>query len=188
MCCPSGVCGAAVDPELSRVAADLDWLRGQGVTVERFNLAQEPGAFAEDRVVRAFLQDRGADHLPLVLVDGSAVAEGAYPSREVLAREVGLVVPEPFEFDERVEELVALGAAMAANCEVCFRYHFEQAHKLGLSRQDMLRACSMGSKVRNAAGRAISDLAKKCLHAEAPPPQGEPGCCGSPRAGRPSCC
>jgi hypothetical protein len=28
-CCPSGVCGPAVDPTLARFAADLDWLRGE---------------------------------------------------------------------------------------------------------------------------------------------------------------
>ncbi len=46
MCCSTGVCGPSVDPELVRFAADVDWLEKQGVKVERFNLAQQPGAFA----------------------------------------------------------------------------------------------------------------------------------------------
>jgi arsenite methyltransferase len=45
MCCSSGVCGPSVDPRLPRFAADLDWLRNQGVQVERFNLAHQPQAF-----------------------------------------------------------------------------------------------------------------------------------------------
>ncbi len=32
MCCSTGVCGPSVDPVLPRFAADLDWLKGQGVT------------------------------------------------------------------------------------------------------------------------------------------------------------
>jgi hypothetical protein len=42
MCCSTGVCGPGVDPQLARFAADVAWLQGQGVTVERFNLAQQP--------------------------------------------------------------------------------------------------------------------------------------------------
>ena len=41
-----------VDPVLPRFAADLEWLRSQGVAVERFNLAQQPGAFAAHPEVR----------------------------------------------------------------------------------------------------------------------------------------
>ena len=48
MCCSTGVCGPAVDPVLPRVAADLDWLKRQGVQVERYNLAQQPQAFASN--------------------------------------------------------------------------------------------------------------------------------------------
>ena len=47
MCCSTGVCGPSVDPELLRVVRDLRFVEGQGVKVERFNLAQEPGAFTE---------------------------------------------------------------------------------------------------------------------------------------------
>ncbi|RUR33923.1 arsenic metallochaperone ArsD family protein [Vreelandella andesensis] len=33
MCCATGVCGADVDQQLITFAADLDWLKSQGVTV-----------------------------------------------------------------------------------------------------------------------------------------------------------
>ena len=45
MCCSTGVCGPSVDPVLPRFAADLEWLKSKGVRVERYNLAQEVGAF-----------------------------------------------------------------------------------------------------------------------------------------------
>lgn len=95
MCCSTGVCGPAVDPELARFSGDLEWLRGQGVEVQRFNLAQQPGAFVEHVPVNEALQARGNDALPLVMVDDRVAVEGTYPSREVLAALVGVVVRKP---------------------------------------------------------------------------------------------
>ena len=40
--------------------------------------------------MRTALKDGGTDVLPLVLVDGRIVAEGAYPSRETLAALAGI--------------------------------------------------------------------------------------------------
>ena len=91
MCCSSGVCGPSVDPELARFAADVDWLQKQGVKVERFNLSQQPGAFAETVAVKEALA-RGTEVLPLVLVGNRIAMEGAYPSRETLAALAGVVV------------------------------------------------------------------------------------------------
>lgn len=95
MCCSTGVCGPSVDPELVRFAADVDWLVHQGVTVERYNLSQQPAAFAETPAVKAALA-RGTEVLPLVLVGDRVAVEGAYPSRETLAALAGVVVrPAP---------------------------------------------------------------------------------------------
>lgn len=84
MCCSSGVCGAEVDPELTRFAAELDALKRQGVTVTRYNLAQEPMAFVQNPLVQAELQaDDGC--LPLVLLDSQVVSRGTYPPAGMLA-------------------------------------------------------------------------------------------------------
>ena len=91
LCCSSGVCGPTVDPELARFAADVDWLQRQGVTVERFNLAQDPGAFATTPAVTEALA-RGTSVLPLVLVGDRIAVEGSYPSRDTLAALAGVVV------------------------------------------------------------------------------------------------
>ena len=88
MCCSSGVCGPEPDPELMRFSADLDWLRRRGVTVERYNPSQEPGAFVSHPAVRRALQERGNGCLPLVLWGAETVALGAYPDRATLARVV----------------------------------------------------------------------------------------------------
>ena len=93
MCCSSGVCGPSVDPLLARFAADLDWLKSQGISVERFNLAQQPGAFAEDAAVHAALEARGDASLPLVKVNDEVKSSGIYPSRAELAAWAGIGKP-----------------------------------------------------------------------------------------------
>lgn len=95
MCCSSGVCGPSVDPQLARFAADLDWLKAQGVSVERFNLAQQPGAFAEDQGVRAALETKGDAGLPVVKVNGELKSSGVYPTRAELAGWAGVAGPSP---------------------------------------------------------------------------------------------
>jgi hypothetical protein len=91
MCCSTGVCGPSVDPELARFSGDLEWLKSQGVAVERYNLSSEPGAFAEHAAVKQALE-RGTDVLPLILVGDRVAVEGSYPSRETLAALAGVVV------------------------------------------------------------------------------------------------
>ena len=83
MCCSTGICGPQVDQTLVRFAGDLDWLRRQGVQVERFNLSQQPREFAQQADVRAALQAKGVDALPIIRVDGRIVCQGTYPSRRV---------------------------------------------------------------------------------------------------------
>jgi hypothetical protein len=91
MCCSSGVCGPSVDPHLARFASDLSWLSTQGVTVERFNLAQQPAAFAQNAQVRAVLETKGDAGLPVVEVNGEIKSTGVFPSRVELAAWVGVV-------------------------------------------------------------------------------------------------
>jgi hypothetical protein len=92
MCCSTGVCGPSIDPELARFTADLDWLKKQGVDVERYNLSQQPGAFASSVIVKDALNARGNGCLPLIMVDERIAAEGSYPSRDALAAMAGVVV------------------------------------------------------------------------------------------------
>jgi hypothetical protein len=86
MCCSTGVCGPDVDPQLVRFAADARWLEQQGVTVRRYNLAQEPVAFMSNALVRRTLQAEGVACLPLGVLDGAVVFRGSYPDRAELMR------------------------------------------------------------------------------------------------------
>ena len=90
MCCSSGVCGTDPDIALARFAADLQWLQGQGVDVQRFTLSQQPEKFTADAAVLRAVSAHGTGALPIVMVDDQIVAERQYPSREQLAAKLGL--------------------------------------------------------------------------------------------------
>ncbi len=92
LCCSSGVCAPEVDPALATFAADAKWASQMGARIERANLAQQPAAFAENAVVKGFLERSGAEALPLVLVDGEVALAGRYPSRGELARWAGIEI------------------------------------------------------------------------------------------------
>lgn len=86
LCCSTGVCGVDVDQALVTFSADVAWAKQQGVPIERFNLAQQPLAFAQNAVVKEFLELSGAEALPVVLVDGKVALAGRYPNRAELTR------------------------------------------------------------------------------------------------------
>ena len=90
MCCDTGVCGPEVDPILPRFAGDLEWIKANGVTVRRFNLAQEPGAFVANPAVKKILDETGGDGLPVITLNGAVVSQGSYPTRAALARLAGI--------------------------------------------------------------------------------------------------
>lgn len=95
MCCPAGICGPSVEPALVRFAADFRWLAGQGVVVDRFNLAQQPQAYIANPVVKAALMEQGNRRLPLILVNGAIASQGRYPARKELAAITGVEYEEP---------------------------------------------------------------------------------------------
>jgi|SRR5450830_395120 len=90
LCCRSGVCGVEVDPALVGFSADVDWAQQNGAQIERFNLAQQPMAFAENAVVKGLLERSGESALPVTLVDGELTLAGRYPTRDELTRWVAL--------------------------------------------------------------------------------------------------
>ncbi len=97
MCCSSGVCGPNVDKRLVQFSATLEWLRGQGVQVERYNPSQQYEAFVGNATVVDAINTHGTECLPLILVDGVIVSYGGYPSQEELAVMAG--VPNEIEAD-----------------------------------------------------------------------------------------
>jgi hypothetical protein len=90
MCCSTGICGTDVDQKLVELAADLDWLKAQGVSVRRFGLSREPAEFAANDTIRQIMQDSDGDDLPVFMVDGTVKAKARHPSRTELTEWAGL--------------------------------------------------------------------------------------------------
>ncbi len=180
LCCSSGLCGPEVDPVLVRFAADVKWLQAQRVNVERFNLSQTPAAFVENERVKQALTDRGEAALPMVLAGGRVMSTGRYPERDELATWAGLNQDAPTIYSPAVNELVAIGAAIVANCEPCLKYHCREAQQLGVSKTDMARAAEMGAKVKDSPHQAILKLADRVTGSTLSKPSSEPdACCGA---------
>jgi hypothetical protein len=181
LCCSSGVCGTDVDQALVDFSADVDWAKQQGAVIERFNLAQQPMAFAEKKAVKDLLHKSGESALPVVLLDGQVMITGSYPTREVLAGWLGATLAASY-FTPQVAELVAIGASIASNCEPCFKFNFDAARKLGVSDADMLRAVELAQKVKNSPATAVLDLAHRYLQSSTATvgdaTQAGGGCCG----------
>ena len=79
---------------------------------------------------------------------------------------------------EAVTELVAVGAAIAANCEPCFRHHFDSAHKLGVSKEDMQEAVNVALAVQAAPRRKVMETADRYLALPEPGTAGASETCG----------
>jgi hypothetical protein len=103
LCCSTGVCGPGVDPALATAAADFAWIESAGVKVERFNLSQEPQAFAANEKVLTIMREAGDDALPVVLLDGELLTKSRYPSRDELAELLGIGESADLPADTSVE-------------------------------------------------------------------------------------
>jgi AhpD family alkylhydroperoxidase len=185
LCCSTGICGVDVDQALVSFSADVDWAKQNGVAIERFNLSQQPMAFAQNTVVRDVLERSGAESLPLTLVDGEVTLIGRYATRDELAEWADIAPEQTPLFTDRVAELVGIGAAVAANCTSCFKFHYDEARKLGISVADVRRAVDLAQKVKDSPSRAMLGLVQRHLGQTAPAASSAEGeakkadsCCG----------
>lgn len=102
MCCETGICGVGVDPELLRISAVLSALNKNGVTVGRFNLNSAPMAFVNNKTINQYINEKGPDGLPAVMLDDEIVITGRYPSNEEFADL--LDVPESYLTETKTPE------------------------------------------------------------------------------------
>ena len=92
MCCPTGLCGVSVDPELLRISTVLNNLKKKGIEIERYNLTNSPMKFMTNKTVNKMINEKGVDGLPFTLVDEEVAITGRYPTNEELADFLGIPV------------------------------------------------------------------------------------------------
>ena len=56
MCCPTGLCGTNINPELMRIAVVVETLKRQGVIVIRHNLRDEPQVYVSNKTVNEYYE------------------------------------------------------------------------------------------------------------------------------------
>ncbi len=67
------------------------------------------------------------------------------------------------KMNESTRELVAMGAAAAANCHPCMDHHLAKCDALGVSRQEVAEAVTVGLMVNHGAERATRKKARELL-------------------------
>lgn len=119
---------------------------------------------------------------------------GSLPADYITSLEVTASKPtSAVEYTPAVNELVAIGAAIAANCEPCLKYHYREADQLGVSKADMAKAVATAASVKDSPHQAIVRLADKLTGAGlSQPADASDRCCGSrdaqEAAGKSKCC
>ena len=60
--------------------------------------------------------------------------------------------------DAKLQELVAIGASITANCKPCLEYHVGRAKENGASDQEIAEAVAVGKIVRKGAGSKMDEF------------------------------
>jgi AhpD family alkylhydroperoxidase len=65
--------------------------------------------------------------------------------------------------DKKTQELIAIGAAVTANCVPCFKFHFAKAREELASDDEIREAVRVGRMVRKGAAKTWDDEIGKIL-------------------------
>ena len=88
MCCPTGLCGPAVDPALMKISDAILALKKQGVSVERYNLKSDYMTIKDNLPVMAVIHRGGSKMMPITVIRGKIFKTGEYPSYEEICKEL----------------------------------------------------------------------------------------------------
>lgn len=82
MCCPTGLCGPALDQTLLDVNEMIMSLQRENLRVERYQMTNHPNAFLGNAEVMKLVQAKQMEALPIIVVRGKVVKVGSYPDIE----------------------------------------------------------------------------------------------------------
>ena len=60
--------------------------------------------------------------------------------------------------DDKVKELIAIGASVSANCHPCIKYHVDKARELAIDEDEIRQAIEVGQMVRKGAAGEMDKL------------------------------
>ncbi|API89759.1 arsenite efflux transporter metallochaperone ArsD [Desemzia sp. C1] len=91
MCCATGVCGPSVNEDLLQITSVINALDTlDGFQATRYSLSSNPQAFVDNASLSTLLQEKGAEALPVTLLNGEIVKVGDYPSMEEITAFTGV--------------------------------------------------------------------------------------------------
>lgn len=91
MCCSTGVCGPSVNEDLLQITSVMNALDTlEGFQATRYNLSSNPQSFVENEQITKLLQEKGAEILPITMLNGEVVKIGEYPSMEEITLFTGV--------------------------------------------------------------------------------------------------
>ncbi len=99
MCCPTGLCGPAIDPDLLKMNDTILALKKQGVMVERYNLKSDYMTIKDNTLVMALIHKSGLKSLPITVINGQIFKSGVYPSYEEICKALNI---EPLQFSKPI--------------------------------------------------------------------------------------
>lgn len=70
--------------------------------------------------------------------------------------------------EERIRELVAIGASITANCQPCLRSHMEKALGFGARPEEVATAIEIGRRVRKGAAAKMDEASAGYTAVNAP--------------------
>jgi hypothetical protein len=80
MCCPTGLCGPALDQTLLDVSEMILALQAEGLAVERYQMTSHPHRFMDNNEVMRLVREQQMAALPITTVRGEVIKAGAYPT------------------------------------------------------------------------------------------------------------
>ncbi|MCX6079985.1 MAG: arsenite efflux transporter metallochaperone ArsD [Chloroflexi bacterium] len=93
MCCPSGLCGPALDQTLLDVNEMVMTLQRENLRVERYQLASHPNAYLGNPEVMKLVREKQMEALPIIVVRGRVIKVGAYASLAEIKAALGVAIP-----------------------------------------------------------------------------------------------
>lgn len=88
MCCPTGLCGPTLDQTLLDVNEMIFALKGQGISIERYQMTSHPQKFISNPSVMRLVQEKQMEALPITLVKGHILKVGSYPTLDEIQGEL----------------------------------------------------------------------------------------------------
>lgn len=115
MCCPTGLCGVGINPDLLRMSTVLDNLKKNGIEIGRYNLNSAPQEFIKDEYVNKLINEKGTDVLPIIMFDGRVEITGRYPTNAEIVMYLN-ISPEFLEAPKKDEGTCCSGDNKESGC------------------------------------------------------------------------